>query len=260
MARYLRLRQVCLAAPALEPAVDLVRAVFGLEVCHRDPNVARYGLVNALFVFGHTFLEIVAPTREDTAAGRFIERSGGQGGYMAIFDCDDPAPRRARAEAMGVRIAHTLSYGHLYNGIQLHPRDARATMLEFDHSAGGDSLDAAYWPAGEHWQPFARPDLVGDIAAIGLASPRPEELAAHWSALMDVPLQRTASGDPELCFDLGRARFAASPSGTAERLDAVQILVADPDMLRQRAASAGCPAEGSGFLFCGVRIEPRASV
>src|SRR5215218_8177474 len=103
---YLRLRQVCVVAPELEPAVDAVRHVFGLEVCHRDPGVAKYGLENALFVFGDAFLEIVAPTREQTAAGRFLERSGGRGGYMAIFDCSDPLRRRERAQAMGVRVAH----------------------------------------------------------------------------------------------------------------------------------------------------------
>ena len=81
-AHYLRLRQICLVAPDLEPAVDAVRAIFGLEVCFRDPAVGKYGLVNALFVFGHQFLEVVAPTRDGTTAGRFIERSGGRGGYM----------------------------------------------------------------------------------------------------------------------------------------------------------------------------------
>ena len=100
-AAYLNLRQICLAAPELEPVVDTVREVFGLEVCHRDPNVAKYGLENALFVLGRAFLEIVAPTRGETAAGRFIERSGGVGGYMAIFDCSDPERRRERAERLG---------------------------------------------------------------------------------------------------------------------------------------------------------------
>lgn len=50
-------------------------------MCHRDAAVAKYGLVNALFVFGRQFLEIVVPAREGTAAGRFLERSGGQGAY-----------------------------------------------------------------------------------------------------------------------------------------------------------------------------------
>ena len=61
---YLRLRQVCLAARTLEPMVSDIAAIFGLKVCHRDPNVARYGLENALLPVGDSFIEIVAPTRE----------------------------------------------------------------------------------------------------------------------------------------------------------------------------------------------------
>ena len=75
----LRLRQICLVAPQLEPVVDAVHAIFGLDVCHRDLAVAKYGLVNALFVCGHQFLEVVAPTRDGTAAGRFLQRSNGRG-------------------------------------------------------------------------------------------------------------------------------------------------------------------------------------
>jgi hypothetical protein len=52
MADYLRLRQVCLVAPELAPATRCFEQVFGLAVCYRDPNVAAYGLVNAVFPLG----------------------------------------------------------------------------------------------------------------------------------------------------------------------------------------------------------------
>lgn len=84
MAEYLRLRQICLAAATLEPAVRAIEQVLGLAVCYRDPNVARFGLENAVFPIGTSFLEVVAPTRPDTAAGRFLERSAGRGAYMVI--------------------------------------------------------------------------------------------------------------------------------------------------------------------------------
>ena len=70
----LRLRQICLAAPRLEPVVDDLRAIFDLQVCHRDPGLAAYGLENALLPVGSDFIEVVAPIQADTAAGRFIER------------------------------------------------------------------------------------------------------------------------------------------------------------------------------------------
>ena len=82
---YLLLRQICLAAPSLAPVIADIEAIFGVAVCYRDGNVAKYGLENALIPIGTGFLEVVAPTKDETAAGRFIERTRGHGGYMAIF-------------------------------------------------------------------------------------------------------------------------------------------------------------------------------
>ncbi len=255
MSGYLRLRQICLVAPELEPAVQTVRELFDVDVCHRDGGVAKYGLVNALFVFGHAFLEIVAPTREGTAAGRFIERSGGRGGYMAIFDCDDPLARRERAQQLGVRIAHVLDYpGFL--GSQFHPRDCRATMLEFDHTTGGEALDGPYWPAGEHWRDGQRLDRVGGIDAIELTSPQPDELAQFWSKLIDRPLQRTPGQPTRMTFDLGEARFLTAAAGDGERLARLQVSVADPAALRAAAARRGLlSADGTVKLY-GVDVVP----
>ena len=136
MAPYLRLRQICLVAEALEPAIADLAEVLGLEICHRDSSVAKYGLVNALLPIGTSFLEVVAPIREGTAAGRYLERRQGEGGYMVIIDCDDIERRRAHVEAMGVRIANPLAYSS-YIGIQLHPRDTGGSLLEFNHTIGG---------------------------------------------------------------------------------------------------------------------------
>jgi hypothetical protein len=47
--------------------------------------VGRFGLTNAVFAVGDTFVEVVAPTQPDTTAGRYLKRRGGDGGYMAIF-------------------------------------------------------------------------------------------------------------------------------------------------------------------------------
>lgn len=251
---HLNLRQICLAAPELEPVVDTVRAVFGVEVCFRDPAVAKYGLVNALFVFGHAFLEVVAPTRSDTTAGRFIERTGGIGGYMAIFDCSDPEVRRDRAQAMGVRVAHVLDYPG-YWGIQLHPRDCRATMLEFDRTDGAEDLDGPYHPAGPQWRSFQRLDRVRGIPRIDVESADAAGLADHWSRLMDRPVQE-ASGVRTIDFELGCARILTAPEGTPERLRALQVQVADPAAVLAAARAHGLRAEGDGFLLAGMRFEP----
>lgn len=251
----LNLRQICVAAPALEPAVDAVRAAFGVEVCHRDPNVAKYGLVNALFVFGRAFLEIVAPVRGNTAAGRFIERSGGTGGYMAIFDCDDPQRRRAHAEALGVRVVNVLDYPG-FHGIQLHPRDCRATMLEFDRTDGAEDPDGPYHPAGEHWRRAQRLDRVQGIALVEVESPDSAGIAAHWSRIFDAPLRDDARG-PRIDFGLGAVRFVRAAPGTPERLRSAYVQVSDPPAVLAAARGRGLPLdEDGGFALAGIRFVP----
>jgi hypothetical protein len=69
MASYLRLRQICLVAPHLEPVISDISAIMGLNVCYRDGNVAKYGLENALLPVDTILLEVVAPTQPGTAAG-----------------------------------------------------------------------------------------------------------------------------------------------------------------------------------------------
>jgi hypothetical protein len=256
----LRLRQICLVAPELEPVVDAVRTILGLEVCHRDPGVGKYGLVNALFVCGHQFLEVVAPTRDGTTAGRFLHKSGGRGGYMAIFDTHDPERRRDHVTELGLRIANVMDYPAFY-GIQLHPVDCRATMLEFDRSRGNESLDGAYWPAGPHWRDAQRLDRVGGLPSIDVQSPDPDGLAAHWARIIDVPLARSERGEPLLRFDLGAVRFVRAAAGAPERLEALHLDVADAQRVLAAAQTAGCALEGDGdargFVLAGVRIVPQ---
>src|SRR5436309_8781228 len=100
---WLRLRQIALVAERIEPVVEDLRAVFGIEVAHRDPAVAQFGLENAVFPVGNQFLEVVAPVKDATAAGRYLERRGGDGGYMVILQCDDHGPRKRRVEELGIR-------------------------------------------------------------------------------------------------------------------------------------------------------------
>lgn len=254
----LRLRQICLVAPELEPAVEQVKGIFGVEVCHRDEAVAKYGLVNALFVFGHQFLEIVSPTREGTAAGRFLERSGGRGGYMAIFDTHDPERRQSLVESLGVRIAHVMDVPG-FHGIQLHPRDARATMLEFDRSEGNEPLDGAYWPAGPHWREHQRLDRVTGIPWVDVETPDLNGLAVHWARIIDVPIGVDEQDATVLRFDLGAVRFVPVQAGSPERLAALHVSVADPEAVLAAARRVGLPQEGGGFVFCGVRMLPLPS-
>ena len=79
-----------------------------------DKGVGVFGLENSLLPVGSNFLEVVAPVKDNTAAGRFLKRRKGDGGYMVICQCDSSETQQARkAEAadLDVRVA----WEHTFN-------------------------------------------------------------------------------------------------------------------------------------------------
>ncbi len=85
----IRLRQVALVATNLAPVEAAIIEELGVELCYRDPDVAVFGLTNALFPIGDKLLEVVSPMRDGTTAGRQLSKRNGDGGYMVILQVDD---------------------------------------------------------------------------------------------------------------------------------------------------------------------------
>jgi hypothetical protein len=251
MAGYMRLRQVCLVAPHLEPVISDIAAIMDLSVCYRDGNVAKYGLENALLPVDTVLLEVVAPTQPGTAAGRFIDKTGGRGGYMAIFCCDDPDERGKTANAMGVRTANVITHAP-YHGVQLHPRDCRAAFIEFNHTDGSDDVLGPYPPAGPDWQKSIRKDTTLALTGVEMESPEPEVLAAHWGKLIGVAVGKNASGELELKLPNASFRFV---KGGSDLMSGLTFKVVDIAKVRDAAKARGCKVSGEGFDLCGVRFS-----
>jgi hypothetical protein len=248
MASYLHLRQICLVAPQLEPVVGDIAGIMGLEVCYRDPNVAKYGLENALLPVDSILLEVVAPTRKGTAAGRFLDKTGGHGGYMAIFACDDPDARGARANALGVRTANVIDHPP-YHGVQLHPRDCRAAFIEFNHTDGSDDLRGPYPPAGPNWQRAIRTDVTRALVGVELHSPHPAGLADHWGRILDIKPTTDVDGRPQLELPNVWLHFL---HGERELLAGLTFRVADVERIRASARARGHAIADHKFLLGGV--------
>lgn len=252
MAGYLRLRQICLAVPTLEPSLTLFEQALGLAVCYRDPAVATYGLENVVIPIASSFLELVAPIAPDTAAARFIERSQGRGAYMVIFDCDDPDRRGAHAEALSVPIVSRHQHGG-FRGVQLHPKACRAAMLELDHTDGGDDPLGAYGPAGgTGWTQAIRSQTTRRLMRIRVESPQPDELAAHWSRLLETPVSGRVLPTQPVDIELVEAS-----AGTREAVTELVLDVADPDRVVGAARALGTPFEHGSPVVGGVRLVLR---
>jgi glyoxalase-like protein len=252
---YLRLRQIALVARALEPVERQLTSVLATEVCFRDPGVGKYGLHNALWALGGTFLEVVAPTRDDTAAGRYLDRRGGDGGYMYIVDCDDLDARRAQLGALGIRVAEDIRAGDAAlwsEAIHLHPRDTGGCLLSIDrHSGGADPMGGYRW-AGADWQPKARRDVV--ISGAILQCEDPATTAQRWARLLRRPAAARADGSHELQLDNAIARFVPLADGRGEGLACVLLSCTEPASLIAAAAAVGASVGSSWLELCGVRF------
>jgi hypothetical protein len=251
MAGYMRLRQICLVTPHLEPVINDIVGIMGLNVCYRDGNVAKYGLENALLPVDTILLEVVAPFQQGTAAGRFLDRTGGRGGYMAIFCCDDPNERGRHAREMGVRVANVIDHPP-YHGVQLHPRDCRAAFIEFNHTAGSDDILGPYPPAGPDWQKSIRKDVTHALVGVEMQSPEPQALAEHWGKIIGIPVGLDKTGDPVLALPNGSFRFA---KGASDIMSGLTFEVGDIAAVRDAAKAKGYAVSGDSFLLGGVSFR-----
>ncbi len=204
----MRLRQVALVARELDRSVEDVCDVLGVDVAYNDPNMVVFGLVNAVMPVGDTFLEVVSPAQEGTTAGRYLERRGGDGGYMLVLQTRDLGHERARIEELGVRVVWEAETGRA-KVIHLHPHDIGGSLVSFDQMSEWDAWE---W-AGSDWRSKVRHDSTTGIVAAELQSEDPERCAARWSEVLGIPRR-----DLEIPLDEGMLRFVEVADGRGEGL------------------------------------------
>lgn len=249
----IHLRQICLVAGQLGPAIAALREVLDLPVAHVDPAVGKFGLENTLLTIGTQFLEVVAPLRDGTAAGRYLDRRGGDGGYMVICQVPERAEQealRVRAADAGVREAHYSDRGD-WTLCQLHPGDMGASFLEVDWDARGD-VTGTWMPAGGlDWQQDVPAQAA--ITGVTLQGPEPEALGRHWAQVLGLPLER-AQGAPAIMLGNARLRFEPARDGRGPGLSALDIALPDPAAALARADASGL-RDGDTALICGTRFR-----
>lgn len=250
---FLRLRQLCLVAEKLDPVVDALQGVFGIEVCHRDPEVGRFGLHNALLSVGTSFIEVVAPIEPGTTAGRYLERRRGDGGYMVILDTDSLPRWRSHVASIGVRIAAPLALGD-YEGAQLHPRDTGGALLEINTTKGNDETLGAYGPAGPHWRAHMRCERVRAVTGAVLQADDPARLASRWGDILQRPATR--HGDEwRLPVDDAVLRFVTATDGRGEGLAGIDLAAVDAAAVLAAARQRGLATDANGVVVGGVRFQ-----
>jgi Glyoxalase-like domain len=221
-----RIRQVVLAARDLDPVANRLQTQLGLGEPFSDPGVEYFGLRNAVFALGDTFIEVVSPVRPGTAAGRLLERRGGDTGYMVMFQVDDLAAARERVAAEGVREVFAVTLDDIAE-VHLHPADMRVAIVSLSEPR---PVTSWRW-GGPHWD---RRSVPGNVEAIRVAVRDPEPVAERWRHVIgglpgvefaadddddddDKPglteIRISAPHDP---FELAGVRFGSVPSESKE--------------------------------------------
>lgn len=217
----IRLRQVALVAADLAPVETAIIEKLAVELCYRDPNVALFGLTNALFPVGDKLLEVVSPTREGTTAGRQLDKRHGDGGYMVILQVDDLDAMRSRIETHDVRVVFTAP-GPGITGLHLHPKDVGAAILSVDQADEWDE-----WPwAGPHWRDHITTGVVTDLTGVAMQSEDPAKTARKWAALLGREVDQIA-GQYHVRLDEGVLRFVSPGDNRGDGVCAVDMRAAD---------------------------------
>ncbi|MDE1174180.1 MAG: VOC family protein [Parvibaculaceae bacterium] len=251
----IRLRQVALVARDLDPVVADLAAVFGLKVAYRDPAVATYGLVNAVLPFGGEFIEIVQPVTPDASAARYLERRGGDAGYMLIFQVPDALRHRVRLEEQGIRTIAKLDRPD-YTFTHFHPADFNGVLTSIDTQDDGRSWRdrlGPWTPAGPDWQAsMAEPGIAGIMGA-RIQADDPAAVAQRWAGLLE---SETIPGHPAaIRLDNGTIEFTEASGRAGTGFTALDLAVVDPDLYVGRAESFGIETAECAVTIGGVAMR-----
>jgi hypothetical protein len=232
-----RLRQAVAVAADLEAAASQLRSALNLGEPFRDPGVGEFGLENTVFALGDCFLEVVSPKQPGTAAGRQLERQGGDGGYMVIFDVEDLDGARERAAALGVRTVFEIDLPDI-STTHLHPADIGGAIVSIDSSR---PYGTWRW-GGPQWTGQRGVGAPGRLAGVTLAVADPAGTAARWAEVLGIAVD---DGDASLLRPGDtEVRFEALTPGQPERL--LEIAVQTPEEL---------PGAASALDIGGLRLR-----
>ena len=246
----MNIRQIALVAEELAPIQDTLFNLLGIDRGFHDPVVGEFGLHNVVMRLGSSYLEVVSPVREDTTAGRYLQRRGGDSGYMVLVQVADLARERARLLDSDIRIVWEIELEPA-SGLHLHPADVPGAIA---------SLDEMRPPASWHWGgeeggmaiPAAR--HVDAILAVEIESSDPVDTSDKWArAYGRAAIDR--EGTPVLRMDDTEVRFVPAPQDTAPGLCSIDLRATNFDAVAHVARNLGLSLQGNSVRVCGTTLR-----
>ena len=237
-----RLRQVAVVAADLQATASQLRETFGWPAPFADPGVAQFGLANAVFAAGDTFVEVVSPVQPGTTAGRYLSSRGGDSGYMALFQVPDLVQATGRVAAAGIRVVWSADLPDVA-GRHLHPKDVPGAIVSLDWA---DPPESWRW-GGPDWTGGARAHPAGGLTGLTIEVADPPGAAARWAQALGLAV----------ASDRGPATIELAAAGQDLRFVPVtSARGAGITEVRLTSERATPPAEIAGVRFISAALTP----
>jgi methylmalonyl-CoA/ethylmalonyl-CoA epimerase len=132
-----RIDHVGLAVQDLDASIAFYERTFGMHVVHEEINEEQ-GVREAMLAVGDSgsYIQLLAPLREDSPIGKFLARNG-EGIQQMAYNVDDIDAISAHLRDAGVRLLYDApKKGTANSRINfVHPKDAGGVLIELVESA-----------------------------------------------------------------------------------------------------------------------------
>ena len=235
------LRQLVMVSSLRDPIVESLCNLFDIQVSFNDPGVGHFGLENAVLPVGTDFLEVVSPVEENTTAGRYLDRRGGDGGYMVIIQVDDFSEVQKTVKENNVTVVWESEHPEA-RAIHLHPREMGGAILSLDWMNPKESWK---W-AGPNWSEFVNTSIIKRFVGVEIQSDDPEAMKNKWQSVLRMPSESVS--DRQINLDNTWIRFVEDEDGRGPGVSAFCLEANDNKSLMKKAADLGLMHQEDIFI------------
>ena len=178
-----KLRQIAMMVNDLPEGIDLYGRILGMQPS-RTGALPQFGLDNAVLPAGNgTFVELLAPSDDNSAGARFLQRRG-EAPYLMIFETDQYDRLIPHLRDLGVRITGETEHAEPHNNGSrsafVHPASCNGAFIEIIEVTDPSNP----WPAaGPDWQSSAHEPGTSQLRQMAVIVNDLDAAIAHWSRM-----------------------------------------------------------------------------
>ena len=224
------IRQIVMVSGLRDPIVNDLCELFNFEVAFNDPGVAHFGLENAVIPIGTDFLEVVSPVEENTTAGRYLNKRGGDGGYMIIIQVDKFEDSQKLVNEYNIKTVWETDLPKA-KAMHLHPKQMGGAILSLDWMEPKESWK---W-AGPNWEKNISGPIKG-IDGVEIQSDDPELMLNTWLRVLgDVERDH----ENKILLDNTWIKFSQATNGRGPGISAFSLKAENSNEIIERAQNLG---------------------